>query len=139
LISYLIDTSAAVRVLVDPTVRKAWHETITAGVVALCDPVELELLYSARSLADRLRKKELFGELFGWVSTPDNVWTRTHQVQQLLTEHGQHRSAGVSDLLIAATAEVHDLTVLHYDRDFETVREVTGQATQWIAPPGTIA
>jgi len=138
-ISYLIDTSAAVRVLVEPAVRKAWHETIAAGVVAVCDPVELELLYSARSLADRLRKKELFGELFGWVSAPDNAWTRAHQVQQLLTERGQHRSAGVPDLLIAATAEAHDLTVLHYDRDFETVREVTGQPTHWIAPPGTIA
>ncbi|WP_067858574.1 PIN domain nuclease [Nocardia shimofusensis] len=139
MISYLIDTSAAVRVLVDPAIRKAWHETITAGVVAVCDPVELELLYSARSLADRIRKKDLFGELFGWVVTPDSVWNRAHQVQQLLTERGQHRSAGMSELLIAATAEAHDLTVLHYDRDFETVREATGQPTQWIAPPGTIA
>ncbi|WP_157171757.1 PIN domain-containing protein [Nocardia higoensis] len=57
----------------------------------------------------------------------------------MLTEKGKHRSAGVSDLLIAATAEAHGLTVLHYDRDFETVREVTGQPTQWIAPPGSTA
>ncbi|BDT84730.1 PIN domain nuclease [Nocardia cyriacigeorgica] len=139
MISYLIDTSAAARLLINPTVRKAWHETVTAGVVALCDPVELELLFTARSLADRLRKKEILVELFGWAATPDNAWSRAHQVQQLLTEHGHHRSAGVADLLIAATAEANKLTILHYDRDFETVAKATGQPTQWIAPPGTIA
>ncbi|NKY55965.1 PIN domain nuclease [Nocardia flavorosea] len=139
MISYLIDTSAAVRVLRDPALRKTWHESLTAGVIAFCDVVELELLYGAQSLGDRLRKKELIGELFGWVITPDNLWVRAHQVQQLLTERGGHRSAGVADLAIAATAESNNLALLHYDRDFETVAEVTGQPTQWIAPPGTIS
>lgn len=138
MISYLIDTSAAVRVLRDPGVRKTWHEALTAGVIAICDPVELELLFTAQSLADRLRKKELLAELFGWVVTPDNVWTRAHRVQQLLTEQATHRSAGVADLTIAATAEANRLTMLHYDRDFETVAAATGQPTQWIAAPGTI-
>ncbi|MGW0179938.1 PIN domain-containing protein [Nocardia sp. NPDC003345] len=139
MISYLIDTSAAVRVLRDPALRKTWHESLTAGVIALCDVVELELLFGARSLGDRLRKQELLGELFGWAITPDNLWVRTHQVQQMLTERGTHRSAGVADLAIAVTAEAHNLAILHYDRDFESVAEVTGQPTQWIAPPGTIS
>lgn len=138
MISYLIDTSAAVRVLRNPALRKTWHESLTAGVIALCDVVELELLFGAQSLADRLRKKELIGELFGWAITPDNLWVRTHQVQQLLTERGRHRSAGVADLAIAATAEANHLVVLHYDLDFDTVSEATGQPAQWIAPPGTI-
>lgn len=55
MIGYLIDTSAAVRRLRDPALRKTWHEVLTAGVVALCDPVELELLFAVRSPADRLR------------------------------------------------------------------------------------
>ncbi|MEV0687201.1 PIN domain nuclease [Nocardia sp. NPDC050378] len=139
MIRYLIDTSAAVRFIANPAVRRAWQETVTAGTVAVCDAVELELLYGATSLADRLRKKELFGDLFGWVPTPDGVWSRTHQVQQLLTEHGQHRSAGVADLVIAATAEASRVTILHYDNDFETVAKVTGQPTQWIAAPGSIS
>lgn len=138
MISYLIDTSAAVRVLRDPGVRTTWHEALTAGVIAICDPVELELLFTAQSLADRLRKKELLAELFGWVVTPDNVWTRAHRVQQLLTEQATHRSAVVADLAIAATAEANRLTMLHYDRDFETVAAATGQPTRWIAAPGTI-
>ncbi|WP_218020403.1 hypothetical protein [Nocardia sienata] len=59
-------------------------------------------------------------------------------MQQLLTERGCHRSAGVADLMIAATGEANRLTILHYDRDLETVAEATGQPTQWVAPPGTI-
>ncbi|WP_084496642.1 PIN domain nuclease [Nocardia amamiensis] len=139
MISYLIDTSAAARMLINPSVRKAWHEVIAVGVVAICDAVELELLFTAQSLADRLEKKDILRELFGWAVTPDDVWVRAHHVQQLLTEHGHHRSAGVVDLVIAATAEANNLTVLHYDRDFETVAGVTGQPTQWIATPGVIS
>lgn len=139
MISYLIDTSATVPLLRDPALRKTWHESLTAGVIAVCDVVELELLFGAQSLGDRLRKKELIGELFGWAITPDNVWRRAHQVQQLLTERGLHRSAGAADLVIAATAEANNLAILHYDHDFESVAEVTGQPTQWIAQPGTIS
>jgi predicted nucleic acid-binding protein len=107
-------------------------------VIGICDLVEMEMLYSARSLADRLDKKETFEELFSWVTTPDAVWARAHQVQQLLTEHGEHRSAGAVNLLIAAIAELHRLVVLHYDRDFDTVAGATGQPAAWVAKPGSV-
>jgi predicted nucleic acid-binding protein len=136
---YLIDTSAAARLLINPSIRKTWHEPIVAGVIAVCDVVELELLFSARSLADRLRKKELLAELFGWAVTPEDVWLRAHRLQQSLTTQGHHRSAGVADLVVAATAAANNLTVLHYDRDFETVAGVTGQPTQWISAPGSVS
>ncbi|NKX87997.1 PIN domain nuclease [Nocardia coubleae] len=139
MISYLVDTSAAVRLIANPALQRAWHETINSGVIAICDVVELELLYSATSLGDRLRKRALFGELFGWAPTPDRVWVRAHEVQQLLTEQGWHRSAGAADLAIAATAEANHLTLLHYDHDYEAVAKVTGQSTRWIAQPGTVS
>ncbi|MFE3255911.1 PIN domain nuclease [Nocardia sp. NPDC059091] len=139
MIEYLIDTSAVARLLTNPSIRKAWHEPLTAGVIAVCDVVELELLFSATSLADRLRKKELLAELFGWVVVPDEAWPRAHRIQQSLTERGHHRGAGIADLLVAVTAAAHNLTILHYDRDFETVAEVTGQPTQWISAPGSIS
>lgn len=41
------------------------------------------------------------------------------------------------DLLIAATAERHDVTVLHYDADFDLIAEVTGQLTRWVVPRGS--
>jgi predicted nucleic acid-binding protein len=72
----------------------------------------------------------------------DVEWTsaaarrRAVDVQYLLAERGQHRSAGVADLLVAATAEDAGLTVLHYDRDFELIADVTGQPVEWVADPG---
>jgi len=63
----------------------------------------------------------------GWVPMGEQAWERAAEVQQLLTETGQHRSAGAVDLLIAATAERERLTVLCDDRDFETVAAVTRQ------------
>lgn len=58
--------------------------------------------------------------------------------QASLVERGQHRSAGVADLLVAAIAELEGLTVLHYDADFDVIAEVTGQPTEWVVPRGTV-
>jgi hypothetical protein len=139
LIPRLVDTSAAARILTDDAVREAWQEQLGAGVIAICDLVELEMLYSARSLADRLNMKQTFRETFSWAVTPDGVWARTHQVQQLLTERGEHRSAGAVDLLVAATAERNRLILLQHDRDFDTVARTTGQPTVWVAEPGSVS
>lgn len=35
------------------------------------------------------------------------------------------------DLVVAATAELHGLTLLHHDRDFDVVAGVTGQPLRW--------
>jgi hypothetical protein len=55
---YLIDTSGMFRIL-QSGLRKAWSDQLAAGVIAICPIVELEFLYSARSLADRLEKQRL--------------------------------------------------------------------------------
>jgi len=44
----------------------------------------------------------------------------------------------VPDLLIAAAAEAHGLTVVHYDGDFEHIASITGQSNAWIVPAGSI-
>ncbi|MGH3527303.1 MAG: PIN domain-containing protein, partial [Pseudonocardiaceae bacterium] len=69
--------------------------------------------------------------------TPDEVWDRAVEVHAALAERGQHRAVAIPDLIIAAVAERHDLPVLHYDRDFEVIAEVTGQPVEWVVPPGT--
>ena len=48
------------------------------------------------------------------------------------------RGRKVPDLLIAAAAEAHTMTVVHYDSDFDHISTVTGQPTTWIVPAGTI-
>ena len=128
---YLIDTSGLFRIL-QAKLRQAWSDQLTAGVIAICPVVELEFLYSARSLADRLEKQRLLRELFGWVPMSDRAYDRADEVQQRLTETGRHRSAGPVDLLIAATAERERLIILCDDRDFEVVAAVTGQPVKLV-------
>ncbi len=128
---YLIDTSGLFRIL-QGDLRKAWSDHIAAGVIAICPVVELEFLYSARSLADRLEKQQLLHTLFGWVSMHEGAYDRANEIQQLLTETGMHRSAGPIDLLIAATAERQRLIVLCDDRDYQTVATVTGQPVKLV-------
>jgi predicted nucleic acid-binding protein len=129
---FLIDTSGLFRIL-QKEHRAAWSDFLAAGVIAVCPVVELEFLFSARSLGDRLRKQRLLREVFTWLPMSDRAYERAEQVQQQLTERGTHRSAGPVDLLIAATAERSRLIILCDDRDFETVSAVTGQPVRRVA------
>ncbi|MEU8887179.1 PIN domain nuclease [Streptomyces sp. NPDC048442] len=134
-VAYVIDTSAAVRLLTSKEFDERWGQALDNGLIALCDLTELEMLYSARSGADRYAKQERLRRLFSWTPMPDGIYVRAREVQQLLTDNGEHRSAGPVDLLVAATAELSGLVLLHYDRDFETVAARTGQPTSWLAEP----
>jgi predicted nucleic acid-binding protein len=70
----------------------------------------------------------------------DHVWRRATDVFELLAEQGplHHRQVGLPDLLIAAAAELAELPVLHYDRDFDVIAAVTGQPVRAIAPLGSL-
>ena len=138
-VRYLLDTSALVRLLRDPTVRARWEQQITAGLVAVCPIVEIELQYTARSAADRDELIALIAAAFAWVPMPEQDFTHADEVQSAHTLRGQHRSAGAVDLLVAATAERHELTLVHYDGDFDQIAAVTGQPTVWLAPAGSIS
>ncbi|WP_460338540.1 PIN domain-containing protein [Actinoallomurus acanthiterrae] len=116
-----------------------WEEQVSAGLIAVCPIIELEVLFSARSMDERQRLRELLRAMYGWVPMPDGAYQRAAEVQEALTKRAQHRCAGPVDLLVAATAELENLTVLHYDRDYETIARVTGQPTRWLARPGTLS
>ncbi|MFD5435389.1 PIN domain nuclease [Kitasatospora sp. NPDC127067] len=132
---FLIDKSAFAR-FSKPTVRSVLRPRTVRGLVAICGAVELEIMHSARSKADALRIREgLSG--FDRLPTPDEVWDRAIEVQALLTSSGNWRALSVPDLVVAATAERHGATVLHYDGDFDMIAAVTGQPTEWVVPPGS--
>lgn len=40
--------------------------------------------------------------------------------------------------VIAATAELHGITVLHYYRDYDRISSITGQPTEWVVPRGSL-
>lgn len=136
---YVVDTSALVRLLRNPDALRPWREPLTAGLLAICPVVELELLYTARSREDRDKLFDLLRAAYTWVAMPERVFDRAAAVQATLTTAGAHRSAGAVDLLLAATAELHGLTLLHYDHDFERIGDVTEQPTAWLAAPGTLS
>ncbi|TDU03413.1 hypothetical protein EDD99_1837 [Streptomyces sp. 846.5] len=134
-VRYLLDKSALAR-WPQPSVASILDQLSSAGRLAVCGAVEIEILYSARSKsdADRIRD-ELQG--FDWLPTPDEAWDTAIAVQARLVEEGNWRALSMADLIIAATAQRHGATVLHYDGDFDTIAAVTGQPTQWVVPPGT--
>ena len=127
---YLIDTSALARVLLRQATED-WEQRMGAGLIALCDLTELEVLYTARSAKDRAAIQERLNQ-FTWCPMPDGVYRRARVVQRELTDKGEHRSAGAVDLLVAAAAEEAGLTLLHCDRDFETIARTTGQPVRTI-------
>lgn len=136
---FLVDTSALIRLLRNEDVQARWRGQLAAGVVHICPVTELEFLYTAQSAARRAQLLEQIDAAFVWIDMPAEVFHRAAQVQAGLTQRGLHRSAGPVDLLVAAAAELHGLTMLHYDRDFEQVAKVTGQRAEWVAPAGSIS
>lgn len=131
---FLIDTSALARFMHSDAEQHGWDQAAAAGLIAVCPITELEFFYSARSAADRSQGIEDVRALFGWVPVDDRAYDRAWQVQEVLTQRGQHRSAGPVDLVVAAAAELQGLTLLHRDKDFECIAAVTGQALQWYGP-----
>jgi predicted nucleic acid-binding protein len=63
--------------------------------------------------------------------------SRAMIVQGLLAERGHHRAPSVADLLIAAAAELCAATVLHVDKDFDLIANLTGQPVQALQPSQT--
>jgi predicted nucleic acid-binding protein len=53
-------------------------------------------------------------------------------VQHELARRSQLRAVGLPDLLVAAVAERHRVTVLHHDADFDLIAGVTGQRVEWV-------
>jgi predicted nucleic acid-binding protein len=131
---FLIDTSALARLMRPAADTYGWDQAVAAGLIAVCPITELEFCYSARSAKDREQAISDMGEAFNWVPVHDRAYARAWEVQGQLTAFGQHRSAGPVDLVVAATAELFGLTLLHHDRDFATIAGVTGQYLRWYGP-----
>lgn len=130
---WLIDTSALARLANSPDAA-TWAERIDRGLVRIATVTRLEVGYSARS-GPSLRAAAQRPPL---VSMPVEHQTpaiedRAVEVQTLLADQGRHRAPSVADLIVAATAELAALVVLHVDKDFELIAEITGQATERLA------
>jgi predicted nucleic acid-binding protein len=106
-----------------------------SGRAATCLPVALEQLYSARNHEDLVSRREAL-DLLVWLPVTAAVEEKAVELMAQLARKGQHRTP-LPDIMIAATAQVHGASILHYDGDFERIAETTGQAHEWIVPRGT--
>lgn len=108
-----------------------WAERIERGLIRVTTVTLLEVGHSARSAADLragLHHPPLSHMPVEYM-TPA-IEDRAVAVLTLLAEQGRHRAPSIPDLLIAATAELAGLTVLHRDKDFDLIADVTGQPMQ---------
>jgi predicted nucleic acid-binding protein len=134
-LTHILDTSVLTR-LNRSTVREAIEERARQGWLARAGISDLEIGFSARNAAewDRLASAV---KVFELVETDSEHMSRARQVQRLLASKHQ-RGRKVPDLLVAAAAESHGLTVLHYDADFDLIADVTGQSCEWVVAAGSI-
>lgn len=127
---WLIDKSALVR-LGDSPDAEEWARRIERGLVRITTVTRLEIGYSARSAA---QARSAF-------STPPisampveyltpAIEDRALEVQLMLASKGQRRTPSIPELLIAATAELAGLAVLHLNKDFDLIAKLTGQASE---------
>jgi predicted nucleic acid-binding protein len=130
---WLIDKSALVRLAASPDAQE-WAARIQRGLVRIATVTRLEVGYSARSGADL--RAGLQGPPLSAMpveyQTPATEG-RAVEVLALLADRGQHRAPSLPDLIIAATAEMAGLTVLHLDKDFEIIASITGQPLERLA------
>ena len=133
--SWLIDKSALVRLSVSPDAQE-WADRIQRGLVRISTVTRLEVGFSARS-ADGLRRSLVVPPLSSMPVehlTPA-IEDRSVEVQAALADRGQHRAPSIPDLLIAATAELAQLTVLHIDKDYDLIAAITGQPVERLSQP----
>ena len=125
--TWLIDKSAIGR-LHRATHPQEWAQRIGRGLVRISTVTLLEVGFSARSAEDHrtLIRLPLIAAMPIEYLTP-RIEDRAVEVQSALAERGQHRAPSIPDLVIAATAELAGLTVLHLDKDFELIAQLTGQ------------
>lgn len=134
---HLIDTSAAAR-MTNREVAARLAPLIEAGLVATTAQLEAEALYSARNPADY---EQLWSDrrlAYEYLPTNDEHWQTALGAQRQLAITGRHRAVGLADLLIATLANAHNLTLIHYDADFEIAAEVLEFRHRWVLERGAI-
>lgn len=134
---YLADTSVYVLAGRHRAVHERFAALLTEGRLAACQMTALEYLNNA---PDPKGYEALWRALHTqrWMDVTGSAMDRALTVHRMLAAKSQHRRFRLPDLIIAATAEEHGATVLHYDGDYDRIAEVTGQPVEWVAEKGCL-
>jgi predicted nucleic acid-binding protein len=134
-LTHVIDTSVLTR-LGRPEVLAAVEPLAVRGQIGRVGISDLDIGFSARN-DDEWDRLIAALDAFVFVETTAAHVRRALQVQRLLAA-GQQRGRKIPDLLVAAAAEALNVTVLHYDADFEFIGDATGQPCRWVVERGSI-
>jgi predicted nucleic acid-binding protein len=134
---YLADTSIYVLRNRHEAITRRFDTLLAEGRLAACHMTALEWLNNAPDpkTYDRMRRAL---NAHRWVDVTAAAMDRAVAVHHELSKQSQHRNFRLPDLVIAATAEEHGATVLHYDADYDRIAAVTGQSVEWVVPRGTL-
>lgn len=134
---YLADTTVFVLQGQHDVVGNRFERLLAEGRIAACQMTALEYLNNA---PDPKGYEIVWGALHGhrWIDVTAPAMDRALVVHRTLAATSQHRHFHLPDLIIAATAELHGATVLHYDADYDRIAAVTGQPTEWVAAKGSL-
>lgn len=134
---FLVDKSALLRLGIE-AVHRRLAPIIEAGEAAACFTEDIEVFYSLRTLEVGCSERLGHSLAHARVTLNEAVFERALDIRHELAKSGSDRLP-VRDLLVAAAAELGGLTVLHYDSDYDLIAAVTGQATEWVVPQGSVS
>lgn len=134
-LTHLIDTSVATR-LNRSEVQQRLLLTVSRKRIGRTLVTDMERGFSARSVTE-------WDTLVGGLGPFPVVELRDSDLRDALTVQRQLAAKGLRgrklpDLMIAAAAHRLNLTVLHYDTDFDLIAAETGQQCEWVVPRGSI-
>jgi predicted nucleic acid-binding protein len=136
---FLVDTTVLILRERHDEVLHWFSAQLAADNLAVCDVVVLEYLTGARSGG---HYDELDGALGGMhrIEIEPADWQHARVVHRDLAHQtgGWQRAVKIANLIIAAAAERAGVPVAHYDQDYDRIAAVTGQASVWVAPRGSL-
>ena len=105
----------------------------------MCLSTRLEILHSTRDGQSYDSVAELLDQYY-YLPINERVEAEALHLQRQLWLGHMPRAANPVDVLIAAIAVEHDVTVLHYDQDFEFIAQVEPYFSQQaVADFGSLA
>jgi hypothetical protein len=133
-----VDTTVLILAPRSVAVRAWLTDAAIRNEAALCDQVILEYLRGARNAEEFARYEQVLDAYPVRRIVPDD-WDRARAVfrQLSVAGGGYQQRVPIADALIAAVAERHGETLVHYDEDFERIAAVTGQPHRWVVPRGS--
>ena len=121
--SFLLDKSAYAR-WHQPAVAAQLNQLLREDLLCIARPSVLEIGFSARSASDYRELIADIGAAMRVLEVDEAISRRAQELQERLTHRGWHRAPGPVDLLLAATAIEHEVTLLHLDKDFELIAQL---------------